>query len=64
MDFSMNRHKPRPDMMVQGAIIRPSSTHRFLGVILDQELRWKAQIDNAVARGISYVLQPTKWDHP
>lgn len=49
MDFSMNRRKTRPDMHIQGAIIRPVRTHRFLGVILDQELQWKAQADNAVA---------------
>ncbi|KAG2069708.1 hypothetical protein BDR04DRAFT_1020902, partial [Suillus decipiens] len=38
MDFSMNRCKPRPDMHIQGAVIQPVYTHRFLGVILDQEL--------------------------
>lgn len=57
MDFSMNRRKDRPEMPLRGTIIRPSSTHRFLGVILDQELRWKAQIDNAIAKGTTYVLQ-------
>lgn len=57
MDFSMNRLKPRPNMHIQGAVIRPVQTHRFLGVILDQELRWKAQVDNAIARGLSYVMQ-------
>jgi hypothetical protein len=57
MDFSMNRRKPHPDMHIQGSIIQPSPLHRFLGVILDQELCWKAQIDNATARGLAYVLQ-------
>jgi hypothetical protein len=57
IDFSMNRNKERPNMTVQGITIRPSPTHKFLGVILDQELRWKAQIDNAVAKGTAYVLQ-------
>jgi hypothetical protein len=57
IDFSMNKNRTRPPMNIQGAIIRPSPTHRFLGVILDQELRWKAQVDNAVAKGTAYVMQ-------
>jgi hypothetical protein len=57
IDFSMNRQRACPTMHIQGAEIRPTPTHRFLGVILDQELRWKAQVDNALARGTSYILQ-------
>jgi hypothetical protein len=57
MDFSMNRRKTRPNMNIQGSIIQPSFTHRFLGVILDQELRWTAQVDNAIAKGTAYVCQ-------
>ncbi|KAG2066814.1 hypothetical protein BDR04DRAFT_1167518 [Suillus decipiens] len=44
-------------MTIQGSTIQPSPTHHFLGVILDQELRWKAQVDNAIMRGTAYVLQ-------
>jgi hypothetical protein len=57
IDFSMNRQRERPDMNIQGTVIRPTPTHRFLGVIVDQELRWSAQIDNAVAKGTAYILQ-------
>lgn len=57
IDFSMNRAKPRPNMHIQGAIIHPSPTHRFLGVIIDQELRWKVQANNAIAKGLAYVFQ-------
>ncbi|OJA18739.1 hypothetical protein AZE42_12536 [Rhizopogon vesiculosus] len=57
MDFSMNRRKDRPNMHIQGAIIQPTPTHRFLGVIVDQGLRWNAQVDNALARGTAYILQ-------
>ncbi|KIK32791.1 hypothetical protein CY34DRAFT_42336, partial [Suillus luteus UH-Slu-Lm8-n1] len=53
----MNRQRERPDMRIQGFTIRPTPTHRFLGVIVDQELRWSAQIDNAVAKGTAYILQ-------
>jgi hypothetical protein len=57
MDFSMNRTKPRPDLILQGINIHPSATHKFLGGILDQELRWKPQADYALAKGTAYVLQ-------
>jgi hypothetical protein len=57
MDFSMNRRRERPPMHIQGSVIQPTPTHRFLGVILDQELRWKPQVDNAIARGTAYVFQ-------
>jgi len=57
MDFSMNSRKERPSMLLQGTTIQPTHSHRFLGVILDQELRWKLQVDNAIARGTAYVLQ-------
>lgn len=57
IDFSLNRTKEQPSMNIQGNIIRPSRTHKFLGVIVDQELRWRAQVDNAVAKGTAYVLQ-------
>jgi len=57
MDFSMNRNKTRPPMNIQGTLIKPTATHRFLGVIVDQELRWNHQVDNAIARGTAYVTQ-------
>jgi len=57
IDFSMNCQKNRPNMHIQGSVISPTSTHRFLGVIVDQELRWNAQVDNSIAKGTAYVLQ-------
>ncbi|OJA12244.1 hypothetical protein AZE42_13638 [Rhizopogon vesiculosus] len=57
MDFSMNRTKERPDMQIQGSTIHPTATHCFLGVIMDQELCWSAQVDNAIAKGTAYVMQ-------
>lgn len=57
IDFSMNRRKTRPNMHIQGTTIKPTFSHRFLGVIVDQELRWKAQAANAIAKGTAYVFQ-------
>jgi len=56
MDFSLNRLKERSPMTIQGAIINPSRTHKFLGVILDQELRWKEHTAYAIAKGAQYVM--------
>lgn len=57
MDFSMNRKRTHPNMLIQGNVICPSPTHKFLGVMLDQELWWHAQVDYAVVKGIAHVMQ-------
>src|SRR6267154_2624251 len=57
IDFSMNRTKTQPSMIVRGSTICPSATHKFLGVILDQELRWKEHVTYAIAKGTAYALQ-------
>lgn len=48
---------PRPPLELRGIVIKPRVTHKFLGLILDQELRWKAQKDYAVGKGIAYTFQ-------
>jgi ribonuclease HI len=57
IDFSMNSVKDRPPLLTRGTTITPSETHKFLGVILDQALRWKAHVAYAIAKGTAYVLQ-------
>jgi hypothetical protein len=57
IDFSMNRTKTHPPMIIRGNVICPSPTHKFLGVILDQELRWKEHVAYAIAKGTAYALQ-------
>jgi hypothetical protein len=57
IDFSMNRRKMCPNMLIQGATITPTPSHHFLGVIVDQELHLKAQAANAIAKGTAYVFQ-------
>ena len=56
MDFSLNRSKTRPDMTLRGVTIKSSATHKFLGLILDNELRWKAHAAHATAKGASYTI--------
>lgn len=47
---------PRPSIMISGHTIHPSSSHKFLGVIIDQELRFKEQAASALAKGTKYML--------
>ena len=56
IDFSLNRTKERPPLLTQNFTITPSKTHKFLGVILDQELRWREQASYALGKGSQYTL--------
>jgi hypothetical protein len=47
----------RPAITIAGTTIQPSSTHKFLSVIFDQQLRWKEQAAKAVATGTVWVGQ-------
>ncbi|EIW79478.1 hypothetical protein CONPUDRAFT_125805, partial [Coniophora puteana RWD-64-598 SS2] len=53
----MNRGKDRPAMKIAGHIISPKHHHKLLGVILDQELRWKEQVASAIGKGAAYAQQ-------
>ena len=57
MDFSMNKAKNWPLMMIRGFSIKPTETHHFLGVLLDEELHWHKHITYAVRKGTAYILQ-------
>jgi len=55
VDFTLSKTKPRPPMTIHGNIITPSPLHRFLGVIVDQELRWKEHAAFTLAKGAGYA---------
>lgn len=44
----------RPSITLRGTHIRPSKSHKFLGIIIDQELNFKEHTMSALAKG-------TKW---
>ena len=48
---------PRPSLRLGGHTIHPSPSHTFLGVILDQELRFKEHANHALAKGMNWVSQ-------
>ena len=56
IDFSLNRTKERPPIHVRRITINPTPTHKFLGVILNQELCWHQQADYSLAKGAEYTL--------
>ena len=46
----------RPELTVCGMTIRPSASHKFLGVIFDQELRWREQAERVIAKATKWSL--------
>ena len=56
IDFTMNRSKEHPPLIVKGVTITPSPTHKFLRVILDQELRWCEHTSYATVKGAHYTM--------
>jgi ribonuclease HI len=55
--FTRKPDEERPSVTIAGTTILPSATHKFLGVIFDQQLRWKEQAAKAVATGTVWVGQ-------
>ena len=47
----------RPPITINGHLIKSSPSLKFLGIILDQELRFTAQADNAAAKGKFWITQ-------
>jgi hypothetical protein len=47
----------KPNLTINGHQIMPATAHKFFGVILDQDLRFKAHADYAAAKGKFWVTQ-------
>jgi hypothetical protein len=47
----------RPDIKIRQFTIQPAQSHKFLGLIMDQELRFKKQAAHALAKGTKWVTQ-------
>ena len=56
LDFTLSKTKQRPQMSFRGVTIKPAPSHKFLGVIVDQELRWKEHTAYAIAKGASHAM--------
>jgi len=47
----------RKPIHIQQTIVPIVKEHKFLGVILDQELRWNAHVNYALAKGTTWITQ-------
>jgi len=47
----------RRPIYLQGVKVLAMATHKFLGVILDQELHWKEHCQYMVQKGMKWVTQ-------
>jgi len=56
IDFTLNRLKECPPLVVRGDTINPNPTHKFLRVILNQELRWCEHTAYAISKGARYTM--------
>ena len=57
------RPEPWPDFKLNRAIIKPAISHKFLGVLFDQELRWKEQAERVVAKATKWTLCTRRLAH-
>jgi len=56
MDFSQSKTITQSLMVLQGTNLVPQPTHKFLGVMLDQELQWNHQANYAIAKASKWTL--------
>lgn len=57
IDFHAKSSAARPPMKLRNTTITPARVHKFLGVVVDQSLRWNAHAAHALSKGTAYVLQ-------
>jgi len=58
IDFAHpNSKKPRTPLQLQSTEVKPTDHARYLGVIFDQHLNWKAQHAHAIEKGAKWTAQ-------
>ena len=50
------RPEPRPNLELNGTVIKLVVSHKFLGVLFDQELQWNEQAEKVVAKATKWTL--------
>ena len=48
---------PRPDLVLEGQIIKEVHTYKYLGILIDNWLKWKEQAQQATANTTKWILQ-------
>jgi len=54
---SKTRPVQRRPIFLQGVKVLAAATHKFLGVMLDQELYWKEHCQYTLQKGVKWVKQ-------
>ena len=49
--------QPRPDLILNGQVIKSMMTVKFLGLHIDRELKWKEQIAAVIGKGRDWLRQ-------
>ena len=55
---------PRKELRLDGHTIKPSKSTRYLGVLLDQELRFKEHSSYSLSKGTQWALQSRRLSKP
>jgi len=64
VNFSRKQGISQPMLDLQGSLIAPQPSHKFIGVWIDQELRWQCQFDYALAKATKWVLAFRRFARP
>jgi hypothetical protein len=63
--FTRNARKYQPmPLAIEGTTITPADSAKYLGIIMDHRLRWKEQVDAAVAKGTATLLAISHLSRP
>jgi ribonuclease HI len=54
----------RPPIKIGQHVVKPTTTHKFLGMIIDQELRFKEHANYALKKGEAYISQYRRLTRP
>ena len=55
---------PRPNLVVNGQVIKEVQSYKYLGIQIDAQLRWKEQTQRAIANATKWLLQYRRLTRP
>ena len=56
--------KPRPPLVLPGVTLKPSQNAKYLGIVLDQNLKWTQQVANICGKGSKWAAQIKRLTRP
>ena len=55
---------PKPDLVIEGQIVRVVESYKYLGIHIDANLKWKEQAQRATANANKWILQFRRLTRP